>query len=81
MWGSKKNEPRVLIKSLVKGCLSKFKRLILKSPDIRQSFLFFIDFANNQVKVIQKCFKIGRGMLVSYTTYHISVLVALNFNP
>ena len=57
------------------------QKINIKVTRYKAEFPFFINFANNQVKVIQKCFKIGRGMLVSYTTYHISVLVALNFNP
>lgn len=57
------------------------QKINIKVTRYKAEFPFLIDFAKNRVKVIQKYFKIGRGMSVSYTTYHISVLVTLNFNP
>ena len=56
------------------------QKINIKVTRYKAEFPFFIDFANNQVKVTQKCFKIGRGMSVYYTTNHISVLVT-QFRP
>lgn len=47
------------------------QKINMKVTRYDAEFPFLTDFANNRVKVIQKCFKIG--MSVYYTTYHIAV--------
>ena len=49
------------------------QKINIKVNRYKAEFPFLIDFANKRVKVIQKFFKIGRGMSAYYTTYHIPV--------
>ena len=49
------------------------QKINIKVTRYKAEFPFLIDFANKRVKVIQKFVKIGRGMSVYYTTYHIPV--------